>query len=94
MSYFYIIFLKALILSSVLGCVDQILEVFFLLFLPSFLNGFTIYIFAVAELALFSSLGSFSSFCNADINPSGLRVNSIAVLSARNSLFLEFLFLE
>ena len=43
----------------------------------------------VAEFAVSNSLGSFSSFCNADIKPSGLRVSSTAVLSAKYSLFLE-----
>lgn len=49
---FYFKFLKASILSSVLGCVDQILEVFFLPSLVSFLKGFTTYILAVAEFAV------------------------------------------
>ena len=87
-SFIYIIFFKAFILSSVLGWVDQILEVFFLPLLPSFLKGFTIYILAVAEFAYCNSLESSSSFWNADINPTGLLVNSIALLSAKNYHFL------
>ncbi|MNT71850.1 hypothetical protein D3C72_2103850 [compost metagenome] len=34
-------------------------------------------------------LESASNFCKADINPSGFLVNSIAVASAKNSLFLD-----
>ena len=49
---FYLKFLRASILSSVLGCVDHILEVFFLPSFVFFLNGFTIYILAVALFAV------------------------------------------
>ena len=47
------------------------------------------YIFSVALLATFNSLGSLEIFCKAEIRPSGFLVNSIAVASAKNSLFLE-----
>ena len=86
--YFYLIFLKASILSAVLGWVDHKLEVFLFPLSPFFLKGLMIYILAVAELAVSNSLGSFSNFSKAEIKPSGLRVNSTAVASAKNSLFL------
>ena len=67
-----------------LGCVDHKLEDDFL---P--LNGLTIYIFSVALLATFNWFGSPEILIRAEINASGFLVNSIAVASARNSLFLE-----
>ncbi len=83
--HFYFIFLKASILSSVLGCVENQLVFLFLFFL----NGSAIYICAVALLAVFSSFGSLDIFCKAEINPSGFLVNSTAVASAKNSLLLD-----
>jgi len=81
---YYFKFLRASILSSILGCVDHNLEELFL-----FLKGVTIYIFSVALFATFSSLPSLDILVSAEINPSGFLVNSIAVASAKNSLFLE-----
>ena len=43
----------------------------------------------VALLATCNSEESPEIFCNAEIKPSGFLVNSIAVASAKNSLFLE-----
>ena len=63
---FHFIFLKASTLSSILGCVDHKLEEDFL---P--LKGLTIYIFSVALLATFNSLGSPEIFKSAEIKPSG-----------------------
>ena len=79
---FYFIFLKASTLSSILGCVDHKLEEDFL---P--LKGLTIYIFSVALLATFNSLGSPEIFNRAEINPSGFLVNSTAVASAKTLFF-------
>lgn len=70
-----------------LGWVDHILEDFFFPFFESFLNGLTIYMFAVALLAVSNWFGSFSSFSRAEIKPSGFLVNSTAVASAKNSPF-------
>src|SRR5699024_12852054 len=59
------------------------------LFLRFFFNGTSIYMEAVAEFALSTSRGSPLIFLKAFIKPTGLRVNSTAVVSARYSRFLE-----
>ena len=51
-----------------------------------FRSGFTMYMWAVPRLAVSTSGSrSLASLCSADARPSGLRVNSAAPASARNS---------
>lgn len=81
-------FLSLVILSSIGGCVKNILSMKFKTpFL--FLSGLSKYKWAVASFAVLSSCVSLPIFSNADASPSGFLVRSAPVASAKNSLCLD-----
>src|SRR5690625_2107558 len=82
----YYIFSNRSIRLSIGGCVASKLPLFLRFFLRS---GCDMYIEAVASFASFTSRGSPLIFLRAFISPTGLRVNSTAVASAKYSRFLD-----